>query len=138
MKKKLILNEHFANYEHVKDACDALTKAVIREAMAVEDGTSDEEINHFISAYQTNNRKRIAEAVLEDAIKFSNNYFCRYEAHFYTCDEHGQVVKDTMRRFSTDNLQLALSKAASFYRHSERPHVEVFDSVEKKYIANWH
>ena len=134
---RIELRENFDNYERVKEACDALTNAVIREAMRVEDGTSDEEINHFISAYQTNNRKRIAKAVLEDAIKFSNNYFCRYEAHFYTCDEHGQVMNGTARRFSTDDLRLALSKAASFYRHSERPHVEVFDSVEKKYIANW-
>lgn len=135
---RIELRENFGNYERVKEACDALIKAVIREAMTVEDGTSDEEINRFITAYQTNNRKRIAEAVLVDAIKFSNNYFCRYEVYFYTCDEHGQQVVGTTRRFSTDNLQLALSKAASFYRHSERPHVEVFDSVEKKYIANWY
>lgn len=136
--KKLELRQNFNDYERVKKACDEFTKAVIWESMNVPSGTSDEEINSLIGVYQNNNRKHIAEAVLQDATKFFDNYFCRYDVYLRDFDMHGQLNTDNTKCFSTDNLELALQRAATFYRHGTRPSVEIYDSVEKKKIVNWH
>ena len=136
--KKLELRQNFNDYERVQKACDEFIKALVWESMNVPSGTSDEEINSLIDVYQNNNRKRITEAVLQDATKFFDNYFCRYDVYLRDFDMHGQLDTDSTKSFSTDNLKLALQKAAIHYRHGTRPSVEIWDSVEKKKIADWH
>jgi hypothetical protein len=128
------IRQNYENYQRVKDAFKEFIHALVWESVEVECGASEEEINEHIDKYCKNNGGQMIALTNDSVSKFIRSLYERYKVTYY---EHigkcGIAVKavDTIK---TDNMELALQKAAKFYRNGVKPYVEVFDNETKKYI----
>jgi hypothetical protein len=70
-------------------------------------------------------------------MKFVKSLDSRYSVHLYEIKENGDADEENAKHFDTDNLVLAMKKAAEFYRYAKCPQVNIYDNELGKYIAEW-
>lgn len=134
---KIRIRQNFENYERVKAAFKDFIHALIWESVEVDNGCSEKEIDEHIDKYCRNNDSRMIMAANKDVTDFIKSLESRYEVHCYEINDNGDVIEETVKHFGTDNLKLALSKAASFYRTAKCPQVNILDNNTGQYIAEW-
>ena len=134
---KIKIKENYENYERVKKAFKDFIHALVWESIVIDNGVHEDEVNAHIERYCT----AMSDGVIHDVNKHIEKYIKSLEAHYsvhcYELNENGDVIEDTAKHIDTDNLALALKKAAEFYRHAKCPQVNIYDNEEGKYIAEW-
>ena len=129
------IKQNYENYERVQKAFKEFIHALVWESMDIDDGVHEDEVNEHIDKYCRTNGNQMIAIANDNVSKFiRSSLHARYKV---TCYEHigecGIAVK-TVDTIKTDNLALALQKAAKFYRNNVKPYVEVFDNETKRYI----
>ena len=107
------------------------------ESVDIDEGVHEDDVNEHIEKYCRNNDKQMILAATESVADFIKSQVCRYEVNMYECDDNDNLKKETGKHFSTDNLKLALSKSATFYRSAKNPRVNIIDNETNQYIAEW-
>lgn len=133
---KIRIKENYENYEKVKKAFKDFIHALVWEAIDIDDGVHEDEVNNHIERYC-----KACDGVIHDinrnVMKYIKSLESRYSVHLYEIEENGDADEDNAKHIDTDNLILAMKKAAEFYRHAKRPQVNIYDNEEDKYIAVW-
>jgi hypothetical protein len=69
--------------------------------------------------------------------KYIKSLDARYSVHLYEI-KNGNLDEENAEHFYTNNLVLALKKAADFFRSAKCPQVNIFDNETDMYVAEWH
>jgi len=134
---KIRIRQNFEDYDRVKSAFKDFIHALVWESVDIDAGVHEDEINEHIDKYCRNNDVRIIMAANKDVTDFIKSLESRYEVHCYEVNDNGDAIEETAKHFDTDNLKLALSKAASFYRTAKCPQVNILDNNTGQYIVEW-
>ena len=134
---KIRIRQNYENYERVKNAFKEFIHALVWESIDIDAGVHEDEVNAHIDQYCNNNGDKIIENANDSVTKFIKSLEARYSVHLYEIKENGDADEENAKHFDTDNLVLAMKKAAEFYRHAKSPQVNIFDNEIGKYIAEW-
>ena len=134
---KIRIRQNYENYERVKKAFKEFVHALVWESMDIDAGVHEDEVNEHIERYCNNYGERIIADTNENVSKFIREQYSRYEVRFCEFDADKRIIEDTLRSFRTNNLSLALKKAAKFYRSARNPQVEVYDNETESVITEW-
>jgi hypothetical protein len=133
---KIRIKENYENYERVKKAFKNFIHALVWESADIDDGVHEDEVNNNIERY-CKTCDGVIHYINRDVMKNIKSFERRYSVHLYEIKENGDADEDNAKHIDTDNLVLAMKKAAEFYRHAKRPQVNIYDNEEDKYIAIW-
>ncbi len=127
------IRQNYENYKRVKDAFKEFIHILVWESADIECGAPEDEIDEHIEKYCKNNADQMIALTNDSVSKFITSLYARYKVVFYECDGNGRSMRvvDTIK---TDSMEVAIQKAAKYYRKGERPYVEVFDNETKRYI----
>ena len=129
------IRQNYENYQRVKDAFKEFIHALVWESADIECGASEQEIDKHIEKYCNYNADQMIALTNDSVSKFIKSTYARYKVTWYEhIGECGIAVK-TVDTIKTDNMELALQKAAEFYRNGMRPYVEVIDNHTNKHIV---
>jgi replication initiation and membrane attachment protein DnaB len=134
---KIRIKENYENYERVKKAFKDFVHALVWESMDIDAGVHEDEVNNHIERYCTAMGNGVIHDVNRNVTKYIKSLEARYSVHLYEIKENGDADEDNAKHFDTDNLALAIKKAAEFYRHAKCPQVNIYDNETDKYIAEW-
>lgn len=134
---KIRIRTNYENYGRVRKAFKDFIHALVWESMDIDEGVQENEVNAHIDKYCANNQDQMIAKVNTNVTEFIKSLESRYEVHLYECDDNGNVMEETGEHINTDNINVALSKAASFYRKAKNPQVNIYDNETGKYIAEW-
>lgn len=125
------IRQNYENYDRVVDAFKNFIHALVWESFDIDAGAEEDEVNKHIEAFVNAKVNEYLLNVNKDVTDYIISLEKRYEVRM-GCknDDSAQIIK-------TDNLVLALEKAAKFYRNTNKPLVSVFDNKDKKFIALW-
>lgn len=134
---KIRIRQNYEDYERVQKAFKEFIHALVWESMDIDAGVQEDEINKHIEMFiKQQGDKKIAD-MNESVTKYIKSLQCRYEVHCYEVNEDGSCNEETAKHINTDNLKLAMRKAAEFYRHAKCPQVNIYDNEIDNYIAEW-
>lgn len=125
------IKQNYENYDRVVDAFKKFVHALVWESMDIDEGAEEEEVNKHIEAFVNTKVNEYLFNVNKDVIDYINSFEKRYEVKLSNQND------DSIQIIKTDNLVLALEKAAKFYRNTNKPLVSVYDNKDKKFIALW-
>lgn len=127
------IRQNYENYQRVKDAFKQFIHALVWESVEIECGSPEQEIDKNIEKYCKANADQMIVLTNDSVRKFITSLYTRYKVVYCECDGSGRTTKvvDTIK---TDAMEVAITKAAEFYRKGIRPYVEVFDNEAKRYI----
>lgn len=134
---KIRIKENYENYQKVKDAFKDFIHALVWESIVLDNGVNEYEVNDHIDGYCAAMSDDVIHYVNKHVEKYIKSLESRYSVHLYELKENGDADEDTAKHIDTDNLVLAMKKAAEFYRHAKCPQVNIYDNEEGKYIAEW-
>jgi hypothetical protein len=134
---KITIRQNYENYERVQKAFHDFIHALVWESMYIDGGVEEKEVNEHIGKYCRTNGDKMISLVNDDVMKFVKSLDSRYSVHLYEIKENGDADEENAKHFDTDNLVLAMKKAAEFYRYAKCPQVNIFDNELGKYIAEW-
>jgi hypothetical protein len=129
------IRKNYENYERVQKTFKEFIHALVWESAELENGASEQEINDHINKYCNTHGDQMIALTNDSVSKYITALYARYKVTYYECE--GYRVKKIGQVINTDNMEVALAKAAEFYRNGTRPYIEVFDNETKKYIAKW-
>lgn len=132
---KIRIKENYENYERVKNAFKAFVHALVWESMDIDNGVHEDEVNTHIERYCKANGDGLIHDFNRHITKYIKSLELRYSVHCYELDANGEV--ESANHLETNNVVVALRKAAEFYRSAKRPKVRVYDNETDKYIAEW-
>lgn len=127
------IRQNYENYQRVKDVFKEFIHSLVWQSVELECGASEEEINEHIEKYCKNNADQMIALTNDSVSKFITSLYERYKVVYYERDESRKTTK-VVDCIKTDNMELAIQKAAKYYRKGKRPYVEVFDNETKRYI----
>ena len=130
------IRKNYENYERVQKTFKEFIHALVWESIEIENGADEKEIEDNINKYCNAHGDQMIALVNDKVSHYINALYARYKVTYYECDENSKAVK-IGQVINTDNMEVALKKAAEFYRKGTRPYIEVFDNETKKYIAKW-
>jgi len=133
---KIIIKENYENYERVKKAFKDFVHALVWESMDIDDGVHEDEVNNHIERYCNTMGNRVIHGINRNVTKYIKSLDARYSVHCYEIKD-GNLDEENAEHFYTDNLVLAMKKAAEFYRSAKCPRVNIYDNETDKYIAEW-
>ena len=135
---KIRIRQNYDDYKRVKDAFKNFINALVWESLNVDEGVEEAEVNRHIDMYCKTDGEQMIALVNDSVTKFIKSLESRYEVRLYETDDNdtGKHI-NTENYINTDNLNLALKKAAEFYRMAKNPQVNIFDNETGKYIAEW-
>ena len=134
---KIRIKQNYEDYDSVKKAFREFVHALVWESMDIDDGVLDDEVNKHIARYCATNQDQMIAKANAHISQFIKSLDGRYSVHLYELNGNGDVIDDSSKHFDTDNLALAIKKAAAFYRKANCPQVNIYDNKEDKYIAEW-
>ncbi len=134
---KIRIKQNYENYERVQKAFHDFIHALVWESMDIDAGVHEDEVNEHIDKYCRTNGNHMIELANDSVTKFIKSLEARYSVHLYEIKENGDADEDNAKHIDTDNLVLAMKKAAEFYRRAKCPQVNIFDNELGKYIAEW-
>jgi len=134
---KIRIRENYENYEMVKKAFKAFVNALVWESIVIDDDACADEVNKLIDGYCASMSDGVIHDVNKNVEKYIKSLETHYSVHLYELNENGDVIEETAKHINTDNLTLAMKKAAEFYRHAKCPQVNIYDNETNKYIAEW-
>ena len=134
---KIQIRQNYENYERVQKAFHDFIHALVWESMYIDGGVEEKEVNEHIDKYCRTNGDKMISLVNDDVMNFVKSLDSRYSVHLYEIKENGDADEENAKHFDTDNLVLAMKKAAEFYRYAECPQVNIYDNELGKYIAEW-
>ena len=134
---KIRIKQNYEDYGRVRKAFKGFIHALVWESVDIDSGVHEDEVNRHIDQYCANNQDQMIAKANTEVTKFIKSLESRYNVHLYECDDCGNVIEDTAEHINTDNINIALSKAASFYRRAKNPQVNIYDNETDKYIAEW-
>ena len=125
----------FKNYERVKKAFKDFIHALVWESMDIDEGVHEDEVNNHIERYCATMSDWVIHDFHRNVAEYIKPLDARYSVHCYELNKNGDVIEETAKHIDTDNLVLAMKKAAEFYRSAKCPQVKIYDNEEDKYIA---
>lgn len=134
---KIRIKENYENYERVKKAFKDFIHALVWESMDIDDGVHEDEVNSHIERYCTTMGDGVIHDINRNVTKYIKSLEARYSVHCYELNENSEVIDDMSKHFDTNNLVLAMKKAAGFYRSAKYPRIIIYDNETDKYIADW-
>ena len=134
---KIRIRQNYENYERVKNAFKEFIHALVWESIDIDAGVHEDEVNAHIDQYCKRHGEEMIAVANDSVTKFIKSLEARYSVHLYEIKENGDADEDNAKHFDTDNLVLAMKKAAEFYRNAKSPQVNIFDNEIGKYIAEW-
>lgn len=134
---KIRIRQNYEDYGRVRKAFKEFVHALVWESMDIDAGVHEDEVNRHIDQYCANNQDQMIAKANTDITKFIKSLEARYSVHLYEIKENGDADEDNAKHIDTDNLVLAMKKAAEFYRSAKCPQVNIYDNEEGKYIAEW-
>jgi len=132
---KFGVRKNYEDYGRVRKAFKEFIHALVWESVDIDEGVEEDEINEHIDKYCKANADQMIALTNDSVSKFITSLYARYEVAYYEYDENLFTTK--VCSISTNNLEVALKKAADYYRGGKKPYVEVFDNETKKFIAKW-
>ena len=134
---KIRIRQNFENYERVQNAFKDFIHTLVWESIDIDAGVHEDEVNEHIKQYCRDNGGQMIALANDSVLRFIKTLEGRYDVHLYEMDDNDNVIEETGKHINTDNLNLALKKAAEFYRTAKNPQVNIFDNETGKYIAKW-
>jgi replication initiation and membrane attachment protein DnaB len=131
------IRQNYMDYNRVKDAFKNFVHALVWESTDIDEGVEEDEVNDDIEMFCRQQGDREIAEINNSVSKFISSLSSRYEVHLYEMDDNDNAIEETAKHINTDNLNLALKKAAEFYRMAKNPQVNIFDNETGKYIAEW-
>ena len=133
---KIRIRQNYEDYERVKNAFKSFIHALVWESADIDEGFDEDEVNEHIEKYCNTHSGQMIVLANDSVSKFIRELNPRYDVRHYELivDEKHEIVRDHIR---TDNKELALRKAAEYYRYGKCPHVKIYDNETNKYIAEW-
>ena len=134
---KIRIRQNYENYERVKNAFKEFIYALVWESIDIDASVHEDEVNKHIEKYCRTYGNQTIALTNDSVTKFIKSLEARYSVHLYEIKDNGDADEENAKHFDTDNLVLAMKKAAEFYRHAKCPQVNIFDNEIGKYIAEW-
>lgn len=134
---KIRIRTNYEDYDRVKQSFKSFIHALVWESIDIDAGVEEDEVNKHIEMFCNQQGDKKISDLNESVSKFILSLTARYEVHLYELNGNGDAIEDTAEHIHTDNLNLALSKAAQFYRSAKCPQVNIFDNETGQYIAEW-
>lgn len=134
---KIRIRQNYENYERVQKTFKEFIHSLVWQSIDIDNGTHEDEVNEHIDKYCRTNADKMIALANDSVTKFIKSLTSRFEVHCYEIDESGNAIEETAKHLDTDNINLALKKAAEFYRHAKCPQVNIFDNELGKYVAEW-
>jgi replication initiation and membrane attachment protein DnaB len=134
---KIRIRQNYMDYNRVKDAFKNFVHTLVCESTDIDEGVEEDEVNDDIEMFCRQQGDREIAEINNSVSKFISSLSSRYEVHLYEMDDNDNAIEETAKHINTDNLNLALKKAAEFYRMAKNPQVNIFDNETGKYIAEW-
>jgi hypothetical protein len=134
---KIRIRQNYDDYERVQKAFKKFVHALVWESMDIDAGVHEDEVNKHIEKYCRTYGDQMIALTNDSVTKFIKSLDARYSVHLYEIKENGDADEDNAKHIDTDNLVLAMKKAAEFYRSAKCPQVNIYDNEEGKYIAEW-
>jgi len=134
---KIRIKENYENYERVKKAFKDFIHALVWESMDIDEGVHEDEVNNHIERYCATMGDGVIHDINRNVTKYIKSLDTRYSLHCYELNENGDAFEEPSKHIDTDNLALAMKKAAEFYRHAKRPRVIIYDNETDKYLADF-
>ena len=131
---KIRIRQNYEDYGRVRKAFKEFVHALVWESMDIDAGVHEDEVNRHIDQYCANNQDQMIAKANTDVTKFIKSLDARFEVHCYEYVNGEAIEEDS---FNTNNEELALKKAAKFYRSAKCPQVNIYDNELGKYIAEW-
>lgn len=129
---KIRIRQNYENYERVQKAFKEFIHALVWESMDIDGGAQEEEINEHIDKYCITNGSQMIALANDSITKFIKSLELHYSVHCYELGANSKVQNVNL---DTNNLSVALRKAAEFYRIAKSPKVTIYDNEADKYIA---
>jgi hypothetical protein len=134
---KIRIRQNYEDYERIQKAFKKFVHALVWESMDIDAGVHEDEVNKHIEKYCRTYGDQMIALTNDSVTKFIKSLDARYSVHLYEIKENGDADEDNAKHIDTDNLVLAMKKAAEFYRSAKCPQVNIYDNEEGKYIAEW-
>jgi hypothetical protein len=134
---KIRIRQNYEDYERIQKAFKKFVHALVWESMDIDAGVHEDEVNKHIEKYCRTYGDQMIALTNDSVTKFIKSLDARYSVHCYELNENGDADEDNAKHIDTDNLVLAMKKAAEFYRSAKCPQVNIYDNEEGKYIAEW-
>jgi hypothetical protein len=134
---KIRIKENYENYERVKKAFKDFICALVWESADIDDGVHEDEVSAHIERYCTTMGSGVIHDINRNVAKYIKSLDARYSVHLYEI-KNGNLDEENAEHFYTNNLVLALKKAADFFRSAKCPQVNIFDNETDMYVAEWH
>ena len=129
-----MIKENYMDYEKVKESFKDFIHTLVWESMEIDEGFHEHDVNEDINAYC----ETMGDGVIHDINRHVNKYFKSLNARYsVTMKELSNGGWKEVAKFNTNNLKLALSKAAKFYKSVKKRQVTIFDNETSEYIAEW-
>jgi len=134
---KFRIRQNYEDYERVKNAFKDFIHALVWESMDIDAGVHEDEVNNHIECYCATMGDGVIHDVNRHVTKYIKSLEARYSVRCYEIKENGDADEDTANHIDTDNLSLAMKKAAEFYRYAKCPQVFIYDNETDTRIAEW-
>jgi len=134
---KIRIKENYENYERVKKAFKDFIHALVWESIDIDTGVHEGEVNNYIERYCATMGDGVIHDVNRNVTKYIKSLDAHYSLHCYELNENGDAFEEYSKHIDTDNLALAMKKAAEFYRNAKCPRVVIYDNETDKYLAEF-